>query len=133
MKQLTIRLIAGKDLKQEIERIVLENNIQAGIILAAVGGLQKAVLRLSKLANGEHPVKTIEGPLEIVSCTGTLSKEGCHIHLSVSDREGNCYGGHLKKGSTVFVTIELVFGVFEDVVYKRIFDEQTGFKELSIE
>lgn len=133
MKQFTIRLTEGKDVKQEIERVVLENNIQAGVILAAVGGLQNAVFRLSKLPNSEHPIKEIEGPLEIVSCSGTLSKEGCHIHLSVSDREGNCYGGHLKKGSTVFVTVELVFGVFEDVVYKRIFDEQTGFKELSLE
>jgi predicted DNA-binding protein with PD1-like motif len=131
MKQITVRLQPNQDLRKEIEKIVAENHIRAGVILAAVGGLQRVVLRTSKLDSGEHPVKELEGPFEIVSCMGTLSPDGCHVHLCVSDRDGACYGGHLKAGSSVFVTVELVIGVFEGVEYRRIFDQETGYPELS--
>lgn len=103
------------------------------MILSAVGGLENAVLRMSKSEDGEHIVRQMEGPFELVSCMGTLSMDGCHIHVSVSDREGKCYGGHLKEGCKVFVTIELVIGVFEDTVYRRVMDNETGFRELHVE
>ncbi len=85
---------------------------------------------MPKQDSGEHTVKKIEGPLEIVSCTGTLSPDGCHIHASVSDREGRCYGGHLKEGCPVFFTIEVVIGILENVEYTRVPDTETGFDEL---
>lgn len=133
MRQLTLRLKPGQLFKEEVERLVIENNITAGVILAAVGGLENVIFRTSKFDTGEHPIKEMEGPFELVSCEGTLSKDGCHVHISVSDREGKCYGGHLKGGCRVFVTIELVIGIFEDVTYKRILDKETGFKELITE
>jgi len=74
----------------------------------------------------------LNGPFELISCTGTVSKEGCHIHLSVSDREAQCYGGHLKNGARVFFTVELVIGIFEDVEYYRGFDAITGCNELVV-
>jgi predicted DNA-binding protein with PD1-like motif len=131
MKSYTVRLKPGQFFKEEIERLVIEKNIKAGVILAAVGGLENAIFRTSKFDSGEHPIKEIEGPLELVSCEGTLSKDGCHIHVSVSNREGICYGGHLKDGCKVFVTIELVIGVFDDVTYSRTLDTETGFNELT--
>lgn len=133
MHQLTHRLKPGQSLKESIIQLVEEKQIKAGVILAAVGGLENANLRVSKFDNGEHPVLEIKGPLEIVSCMGTLSTEGCHIHVSVSDRSGKCYGGHLKNGCKAFVTIELVLIVFDDVVYNRVLDDETGFEELSAE
>lgn len=133
MYQITVRLKPGQCLREEIERLVKEKQIRAGVILAAVGGLKNAALRVSKLDSGEHLVKQMDGPFELVSCMGTLSVDGCHIHASVADREGRCYGGHLKEGCRVFVTVELVIGVFEDAVYRRVMDEETGFEELSVE
>jgi predicted DNA-binding protein with PD1-like motif len=132
MQQITVRLTPGQDLRKEIEKIVLEKQIRAGVILAAVGGLQQVVFRTSKFDSGEHQIKEMQGPFELVSCMGTLSQDGCHIHISVSDREGHCYGGHLREGSTVFVTVELVIGIIEDVQYRRILDAETGYPELSV-
>jgi predicted DNA-binding protein with PD1-like motif len=133
MNQITLRLKSGQFLREEIERLVTEKNIQAGVILATVGGLENVSLRVSKLDDGEHIVRHMEGPFELVSCMGTLSQDGCHIHVSVSDRDGKCFGGHLKEGCRVFVTLELVIGVFEDVTYRRKMDLDTGFEELSVE
>ena len=45
MKTHAIRLTYGMDLKEEIEKYTIENNISAGCILSAVGCLNKLVLR----------------------------------------------------------------------------------------
>ncbi len=77
-------------------------------------------------------VKEWKGPFEIVSGTGTLSESGCHIHISVSDKKGTVIGGHLKDGNKVKTTAEVVLGVFDDAVYTRTPDENTGFEELNV-
>ncbi len=133
MKQVTVRLKDGQFLREEIERVAREQNIQAGVILSVVGGLKNAHLRMPRLETGEHIIQDLIGPFEIVSGTGTVSPDGCHIHLSISDRNGDCHGGHLKEACEIFYTVELVIGVFEDVRYSRIMDAETGFEELAID
>lgn len=132
MKQITVRLQEGQFLREEIERITKEQDIRAGVILSLVGGVKNARLRMPKLETGEHTIKDLDGPFEIVSGTGTVSPDGCHIHLSVSDRNGDCIGGHLKEGCAIFYTVELVIGIFEDVEYRRVMDADTGFEELGV-
>ena len=68
--------------------------------------------------------------LEIDTVHGTVSANGVHLHISVSDVEGRVYGGHLKEGCIVRTTCELVVGALEDVVFDRVADEATGFDEL---
>lgn len=133
MKTLTRRLKQGQFLREEIEKIVQEEGIQAGVILSVVGGIKNANLRMPVQENGEHEVKHLEGPFELVSCTGTLSQDGCHLHASVSDRSGACYGGHLKEGCAIFFTVELVIGILEDATFRRVMDAETGFEELTAE
>ena len=47
MKELAVRLTAGMDLKQSVCKIAEENNIQAGVILSAVGCLSHLHSRLA--------------------------------------------------------------------------------------
>ena len=51
---------------------------------------------------------TIDKDYEIVSATGTLSMDGCHIHVSLSDVNLQTIGGHLKDNCLVNVTAEIV-------------------------
>lgn len=122
------RLRKGMDLKNEIEKFVLEHNM-SGVILCCVGCLSKLSIRL---ADGETGFEKA-GRFEIVSVTGTLSTTGVHIHISVSDEEGNTIGGHLKNGCIVNTTAEICLLDIPDVRFKREFDESTGYKELVIE
>ena len=69
---------------------------------------------------------------EIVSITGTLSEDGVHIHISVSDEYGNTIGGHLKDGCIVNTTAEIVLNIFDNIKFKREFDDKTGYDELVI-
>ena len=128
MKTHAIRLIYGMDLKEEIEKCTIENNISAGCILSAVGCLNKLVLRTA----GAKSVEEIEDDFEIVSATGTISPDGCHIHISVSDDKLQTYGGHLKNGCIVNTTVELILLELDEYNFTREMDEKTGYKELVI-
>lgn len=130
---LTFRLKPGQYLKEEIEKAAREQAIRSGVLLSVVGSLRSAVLRMAGSSSKNQIEKTWDGPFEIVSGTGTISKEGCHIHISLSDKEGGVIGGHLKDGCVVKTTAEIVIGFFEDVTYRRVFDKSTGFKELDVE
>lgn len=128
MKSHAIRLTYGMDLKEEIEKIAKERNIKAGCIISAVGCLNKLVLRTA----GAKSIETIEDDFEIVSATGTVSKNGCHIHISVSDDKLKTYGGHLKKGCIINTTVELILLELDNIVFTREMDEKTGYKELVV-
>lgn len=133
MRQITVRLKPGQDLKEEIERLAKEKDISAGVLVSAVAGLENARLRMAGATPDNQVVKEWNGPFEVVSATGTISKNGCHIHVSISDKEGNVFGGHLKDGCKVKSTAEIVILVFDDVIYKREPDKETGFEELVVE
>ncbi len=130
MREASFRLKHGQLLKEEIE--ARTKDVRAGVVLSLVAGLETAVLRMAGATPDRQEVKTFQGPLEIVSGTGTVSPDGCHIHVSVSDASGNVFGGHLKDGCIVATTAEVVLGIFDDIRFVRAFDESTGFNELEI-
>jgi len=130
--QLTLRLKPGQLLKEEIARVAGERGIGAGVLLSIVGSLERATLRMAGSTPDAQDVRTYEGPFEIVAGTGTISKEGCHLHIAISDKDGRVIGGHLKDGCVVASTAEIVIGIFDDVEYHRRMDDKTGFKELIV-
>ncbi len=121
------RLTKGMDLKEEIEKYSINNSI-SGVLISSVGCLNKLVIRL---ADGKSILKK-DGNFEIVSITGTLSPNGVHIHISVSDEFGNTIGGHLKNGCIVNTTAEICLIVFDNIKFGRKFDETTGYDELVV-
>ena len=121
------RLTKGMDLKAEIEKYSINNNI-SGVVVCSVGCLNKLVIRL---ADGESILEK-DGMFEIVSITGTLSPDGVHIHISVSDEEGNTIGGHLKDGCIINTTAEVCLVIFDNISFNREYDESTGYNELVV-
>lgn len=132
MKQITKRLKPGQDFKGEIEKLAKEKDIKAGVLLSVVGGLENVKLRMAGSEPENQIVKEWHGDFEIVSGTGTISKNGSHIHVALSDKNGNVIGGHLKDGCKVKFTAEIVILAFDDMEYKREHDVETGFDELSV-
>jgi predicted DNA-binding protein with PD1-like motif len=129
MKTHTFRLKPGQDLLDEIERFVAGKKIGAGCVLCSVGSLSHAILRL---ANRNH-TSEYESTFEIVSLTGTVSTNGSHLHLSISDGEGKTIGGHLMSGCKIYTTAEIVLAVFEGITYKReLLENDSGYAELVV-
>jgi predicted DNA-binding protein with PD1-like motif len=128
MQNYTFRLKAGQDLFDSIQAFVMEKQVMAGCILSGVGSLVHATLRL---ANREF-TSEYHGYFEIVSITGTVSIHGSHLHISISDGDGTTIGGHFESGCKIYTTAEIVILVFEDLVYKREFAEDSGYEELVV-
>ena len=74
-----------------------------------------------------------EGTFEIVSLVGTVETGNSHLHIAISDKDGNVFGGHLKSGSIVGTTAEVVIGELEGVSFKRELDEETDYDELVVD
>lgn len=129
MRTIAKRLLPGQNLRKEIEQLVQDENIQAGVLLSCVGSLNAAKLRL---ADGDT-LRSWEKLFEIVSCTGTVSVNGVHLHASISDQEGNVIGGHLNsEGNIIHTTVELVILDLEETMFTREADESTGYSELVV-
>jgi predicted DNA-binding protein with PD1-like motif len=128
MKTYAFRLHPGQDLRGEIDTFVKEKGIKAGVVLACVGNLSKAVIRMAD----ETIVKMYEGTFEVVSLVGTVESGNSHLHISISDKVGHVFGGHLKMGSIVGITAEIVLGELGDTSFSRELDKETGFEELVV-
>jgi predicted DNA-binding protein with PD1-like motif len=128
LKTYALRLRPGQDLRRELERFAKEQKLEAGVVLTAVGSLTEAALRLADQSDSTR----FEGKFEIVSLVGTLSPDGPHLHVSLSDKTGRTIGGHLVEGCTVYTTVELVIGEIEGVRFTREQDAQSGYKELRV-
>lgn len=129
MKTYTFRLKPNKDLFVSIENLCKEKDIKAGCVLTCVGSVRKAAIRL---ADREF-ISTWEDKFEIVSLTGTVSTLGSHLHISISDGEGQTIGGHLVEGNLIYTTAEVVIAAFPELVYKRELCDESGYPELVIE
>lgn len=67
-----------------------------------------------------------------MSLVGTLSGGG-HLHVSLSDKQGNVIGGHVMGNMKVFTTAEIIIGECTELVFDRPLDDKTGFDELRIQ
>lgn len=132
MKLHTFRLKPGKDLKIALEEFARKNHIRAGFIVTCVGGLEQATLRMAGAQPNKQDIRTYKGGFEITSLVGTISESGTHLHMSISDKEGHSFGGHLKEGTIVHMTAEIVLGEDQAVVFTREPDGETGFEELQV-
>jgi predicted DNA-binding protein with PD1-like motif len=107
---------------------VKQNGIKAGWINTCVGSLTNYTIRFAN-----QPISdTGSGHFEIVSLVGTLSVNGSHLHLSVSDSTGKTIGGHLMEGCKIYTTAEIVISSTDRFDFERAEDGTTPWKELQI-
>lgn len=132
MKTIIFRLKPGSDLKSSLEKVVAGYAVKAGFIITCVGGLQQATVRMAGAKPDKQDIRTYRGEYEIVSLVGTVFDGGSHVHLSFSDKDGAVIGGHLKEGTIVHPTAEIVIGINETLRMGREYDAETGFDELVI-
>jgi uncharacterized protein len=124
----TFRLKPGQDLFNEIEAFIMEKKVEAGCILSSVGSLTRATLRLADQSHSSE----YAGHFEILSLNGTVATSGLHLHISISDGDGQTIGGHLVSGSKVYATAGIVIAEFEGIIYRREFAEDSGYEELAV-
>lgn len=107
MHAVPLRCPPGSDLRRTLEDFAAAR-AATGFVLGVVGDLSRASFQCP----GQAEPTVLEGDLEIITLSGTLSPEGVHLHLSCSDGACHVYGGHLEHGSRVRKGAELLVGVF---------------------
>ncbi len=128
-KNHVIRLKPGADLRASIQQYVNDHHIKAGWMVTCSGSLTDYNIRMANQPGGT----TGSGHFEIVALSGTLSVNGSHLHISISDSTGATIGGHLLEGCKVYTTAEIVMQSDGDLLFKREKDGSTPWEELQIE
>ena len=123
-----LRLKPGEDLRKGIESFVKANDIKAGWIVSCAGSLTDYSIRF---ANQQGASKG-QGQFEIVSLTGTVSVNGSHMHISISDSTGKTIGGHLLDSNIIYTTAEVILQQSDEYIFTREKDGTTPWEELQI-
>lgn len=130
METLVLRLSPGDDLRAALDAAfaagVRFRGVQAACVVSAVGSFTQAVLRYAAEPEGT----VLAGPLELITLSGTLSRDGPHLHASVSDALGQVKGGHVLPGCVVRTTAEVVIALLAGWDFSRAHDPATGYAEL---
>ena len=124
-----LRLKPGQDLKQSIQLFVNEKKLHAAWIVTCAGSLTNYSIRFAN----QQKAASDSGHFEIVGLTGTLSDNGSHLHISISDSTGKTIGGHLVEGCIVYTTAEIIIQSSDKLSFKREKDGTTPWEELQIE
>jgi predicted DNA-binding protein with PD1-like motif len=127
MQTLVLRLNPGDDLRASLDSALKQGGADAAFVVSGIGSLSGASIRFAGAENAAR----IEGDLEILTLAGSLSPDGSHLHISVSNAEGRVFGGHAAPGCTVRTTAEILVAVLPDWQFARTHDPLTGYAGLN--
>lgn len=108
MHALALHFDAGADLHRSLEAYAAEHALQ-GFVISVVGNLRQAAFHCP----GQAQPTVLQGDLEVITLQGTLTPDGVHLHLSLSDGRCQVWGGHLEPGTLVQKGVDLLVGVLE--------------------
>ena len=128
METLPLRLTPGQDLRAALQAVLATRALAAAFVLQGIGSLNAAQLRL---AGASTPLE-LRGDLEILTLAGTLSPDGPHLHMTVSDADGRVFGGHVAAGCIVRTTAEVLLALLPGHRFSREVDALSGFGELVV-
>ncbi|MDB5806840.1 MAG: hypothetical protein JWN73_4162 [Betaproteobacteria bacterium] len=123
-----LRLSPGDDLKLALEAHFSASALGAAFVVAGIGSLDRAAVRYA----GEPDAALVEGRYEILTLQGSLSADGAHLHVAVSDAQGRVSGGHVRPGCRIATTAEILIAVLPGLRFAREDDAATGYPELVI-
>ena len=122
------KLKFGGDLLEEITSVCDQNDISLGRV-EALGAVKKARVGFYDQQARKYDFIEIDKQLEITKLIGNISlrdgKPMIHAHITLSDSQGNAFGGHLAPGTVVFAC-EFIMNSYDGPDHIRDYDEQTG-------
>jgi predicted DNA-binding protein with PD1-like motif len=128
MHALPLRIPAGADLREVLAALPARYSVDAAFVLQGIGSLSVACIRFA----GAPDMTELRGDLEILTLGGSLSPDGPHLHMSVSDAAGRVIGGHMGPGCVVRTTAEVLVALLPGHRFSREHDPATGYKELFV-
>jgi predicted DNA-binding protein with PD1-like motif len=123
------RLDYEADLLDSFKQLAEERKIDAAAFFM-LGAVKKAKICVYDQKKKKYMDDiTLEGPLEVISCSGNIAKfKGkimVHAHVVFSDVKGKAFGGHLLPGTVVFAG-EVFMIELKGISLIREYDPVTG-------
>lgn len=116
------------DLLQEITTFITNENIRSGEI-RIIGAVKKARFGYFNQSTKEYKFIEKNEHMEILSAIGNISlkngKPFPHVHITLADKDGNVFGGHLMEGTKIFAA-EFVIVDYGENNLERVDDKSTG-------
>jgi len=128
MRALPVRLRPQQDLRGALQTMLAEHGVSAAFVLQGIGSLGAARIRFA----GMNEATELQGDLEILTLAGSLSPDGVHLHMTVSDAQGRVIGGHVAPGCIVRTTAEILLALLPDHQFSRAPDAASGWDELVV-
>ncbi|NLF19192.1 MAG: DNA-binding protein [Lentisphaerae bacterium] len=123
-----LRPAFGTDLINELQTFVQREGVNLAWI-SGVGAVGRANLRYYDQGQKTWLDIHLEKELEVINMTGNISllngEPIVHVHITLSDEEGRCYGGHLGPGTVVF-NMEILLTTLTGPPVTRKLDADTG-------
>lgn len=95
----------GSDLLGSLTDFCWSQNIELAW-LSGIGALSRVSLRYYNQAKKDWVDFELDRPVEVVNMIGNVSlldgKPIVHLHMTVADKDGKCYGGHVTNNTVVF-------------------------------
>lgn len=123
------RLPKGGDLLEGLTAICVREQISLGEV-RAIGAVTKARLGFYDQATQQYEFLEFDQPLEVVMLMGNISLKDSrpfvHAHVTLSDHQGQAFGGHLAEGSPVFACEYVIKEYRSEAAFTRGMDSETG-------
>ncbi|MFX1445651.1 MAG: PPC domain-containing DNA-binding protein [Promethearchaeota archaeon] len=122
----------GEMLLESIIKAIEEYDIQNGIIVSGIGTLKTC--NMHYINHTDFPpsdsIYHLEKPLELLSVSGIIANKEPHLHIVVSCKDKEIYGGHLEPKSEVAYLAEIAILKTNFMPMKRHLDFERKIKLL---
>ncbi|MEN3015004.1 MAG: PPC domain-containing DNA-binding protein [bacterium] len=128
-KIVIVRIDQDEEVIQFLENIAMSLKIESGLF-TGIGAIKQATISFYDYQSKSYIDKEIDERMEVINLTGNISykyaeeKPFIHAHITLSDKQCNVYGGHLKR-AIVGVTLEIFILPINDRI-ERIYDQSLG-------
>lgn len=96
-----LRVEAGEEIKEALKTLCEEHNIKGGTFVG-IGAISSGKVGFFDTTTKKYSFMPISEPHEITNITGHITGENgktlIHAHITLTDKNGNARGGHLKSG-----------------------------------
>ena len=126
-----VRLDRGEEVLESLKAFCAKEDIRLATI-QGVGAADMAVIGLYDVDQQTFHSQTLDGPLEISSLTGTVSRMNdepyLHVHATLCDVSLESRGGHLS-ACHISANCELAIRVLDGSA-SRVYDPRTGLNDI---
>jgi uncharacterized protein len=123
-----VRIDKGEEIVEKMKEFCLSEKIKTGWV-SGIGAVRDITLGFFDPNTKQYSENIFEDSYEVSNLNGNITWKDdspyIHLHITIADKDGRAYGGHLTR-ATVSGACEIVVGEASGVVVGRVFDEEVG-------